>query len=67
MSGGDQVKLTAALGGTRVEAAMHKLLAAGAVRVHPDRDPIADALHVVHGTIGCASYTWDIRGALSSA
>jgi cyanophycinase len=29
--GGDQVKLTAALGGTRVEAAMHKLLAAGAV------------------------------------
>jgi len=29
--GGDQVKLTAALAGTRVEAAMHKLLAAGAV------------------------------------
>ncbi|MGA7992499.1 MAG: cyanophycinase [Thermoanaerobaculia bacterium] len=29
--GGDQAKLTAALGGTRVEAAMHKLLAAGAV------------------------------------
>ena len=29
--GGDQVLLTAALGGTRVEAAMHKLLAAGAV------------------------------------
>jgi cyanophycinase len=29
--GGDQVKLTAALGGTRVEAAMHRLLAAGAV------------------------------------
>jgi cyanophycinase len=29
--GGDQVKLTAALGGTRVEAAMHKLLAGGAV------------------------------------
>ncbi len=28
--------------------------------------PIADALHVVHGPIGCASYTWDIRGALSS-
>ena len=29
--GGDQAKLTAALGGTRVEAAMHRLLAAGAV------------------------------------
>jgi cyanophycinase len=29
--GGDQVKLTAALGGTRVEAAMHRLLQAGAV------------------------------------
>lgn len=29
--GGDQVKLTAALAGTRVEAAMHGLLAAGAV------------------------------------
>jgi nitrogenase molybdenum-cofactor synthesis protein NifE len=28
--------------------------------------PISDALHVVHGPIGCASYTWDIRGALSS-
>lgn len=28
--------------------------------------PIADALHLVHGHIGCASYTWDIRGALSS-
>ena len=28
--------------------------------------PIADALHVVHGPIGCASYTWDIRGARSS-
>jgi nitrogenase molybdenum-cofactor synthesis protein NifE len=28
--------------------------------------PIADALHVVHGPLGCASYTWDIRGALSS-
>ena len=28
--------------------------------------PIADALHLVHGPIGCASYTWDIRGALSS-
>ncbi|NNJ69977.1 MAG: nitrogenase iron-molybdenum cofactor biosynthesis protein NifE, partial [Kiritimatiellales bacterium] len=28
--------------------------------------PIADAIHIVHGPIGCASYTWDIRGALSS-
>ncbi|MCK5543030.1 MAG: nitrogenase iron-molybdenum cofactor biosynthesis protein NifE [Desulfobacterales bacterium] len=28
--------------------------------------PIADALHIIHGPIGCASYTWDIRGALSS-
>lgn len=29
--------------------------------------PIADALHVVHGPVGCAVYNWDIRGALSSA
>lgn len=28
--------------------------------------PIADALHLVHGPIGCAAYTNDIRGALSS-
>ena len=28
--------------------------------------PVADALHIVHGPIGCASYTWDIRGSLSS-
>ncbi len=28
--------------------------------------PIADALHLVHGPIGCAVYTWDIRGSLSS-
>jgi nitrogenase molybdenum-cofactor synthesis protein NifE len=28
--------------------------------------PIADALHLVHGPIGFAAYTWDIRGALSS-
>ncbi len=28
--------------------------------------PIADALHIIHGPVGCASYTWDIRGALSS-
>lgn len=28
--------------------------------------PIVDALHVIHGPIGCAAYTWDIRGAVSS-
>ncbi len=28
--------------------------------------PIVDALHLIHGPIGCAVYTWDIRGALSS-
>lgn len=28
--------------------------------------PIADAIHIVHGPIGCASFTWDIRGSLSS-
>ncbi|OGS23939.1 MAG: nitrogenase iron-molybdenum cofactor biosynthesis protein NifE [Elusimicrobia bacterium RIFOXYB2_FULL_50_12] len=28
--------------------------------------PVSDALHLVHGPAGCASYTWDIRGALSS-
>jgi nitrogenase molybdenum-cofactor synthesis protein NifE len=28
--------------------------------------PIVDALHLVHGPIGCAAYTWDIRGAQSS-
>jgi nitrogenase molybdenum-cofactor synthesis protein NifE len=28
--------------------------------------PIADALHLVHGPVGCAVYTWDIRGAVSS-
>lgn len=28
--------------------------------------PIADAVHLVHGPIGCAAYTWDIRGSLSS-
>lgn len=28
--------------------------------------PISDAVHLVHGPIGCAAYTWDIRGALSS-
>ncbi len=28
--------------------------------------PIADALHIVHGPVGCAVYNWDIRGALSS-
>ncbi|MCD4779616.1 MAG: nitrogenase iron-molybdenum cofactor biosynthesis protein NifE [Candidatus Omnitrophica bacterium] len=28
--------------------------------------PIVDALHLVHGPIGCAAYTWDLRGSLSS-
>lgn len=28
--------------------------------------PVADALHLVHGPIGCAAFTWDIRGSLSS-
>jgi nitrogenase molybdenum-cofactor synthesis protein NifE len=29
-------------------------------------NPITDAFHIIHGPIGCASYTWDIRGSLSS-
>ena len=29
-------------------------------------NPITDAFHIIHGAIGCSSYTWDIRGALSS-
>lgn len=29
-------------------------------------NPITDAYHLVHGPIGCSSYTWDIRGSLSS-
>jgi nitrogenase molybdenum-cofactor synthesis protein NifE len=29
-------------------------------------NPITDAAHLVHGPIGCAAYTWDIRGSLSS-
>lgn len=29
-------------------------------------NPITDALHLVHGPIGCASYTWDIRGSYTS-
>lgn len=28
-------------------------------------NPITDAIHLVHGPIGCASYTWDIRGSKS--
>ena len=28
--------------------------------------PIADAVHLIHGPVGCAVYTWDIRGAQSS-
>ncbi len=30
-------------------------------------NPITDAVHLVHGPIGCATYTWDIRGSLSSS
>lgn len=29
-------------------------------------NPVTDALHLVHGPIGCASYTWDIRGSSTS-
>lgn len=29
-------------------------------------NPITDAVHLVHGPIGCSAYTWDIRGSLSS-
>jgi len=29
-------------------------------------NPVTDAAHIVHGPIGCATYTWDIRGSLSS-
>ena len=29
-------------------------------------NPVTDAAHLVHGPIGCATYTWDIRGSLSS-
>jgi nitrogenase molybdenum-cofactor synthesis protein NifE len=28
--------------------------------------PIADAIHLVHGPVGCAAFTWDIRGSVSS-
>lgn len=28
--------------------------------------PITDAIHLVHGPIGCAACTWDIRGSRSS-
>ncbi len=28
--------------------------------------PVADALHLIHGPVGCAAYTWDIRGSISS-
>lgn len=28
--------------------------------------PIVDAVHIIHGPIGCAAYTWDIRGTVSS-
>lgn len=29
-------------------------------------NPVTDAVHLVHGPIGCSTYTWDIRGSLSS-
>jgi nitrogenase molybdenum-cofactor synthesis protein NifE len=29
-------------------------------------NPVTDAVHLVHGPIGCSSYTWDVRGSLSS-
>ncbi|TCK92904.1 nitrogenase molybdenum-cofactor synthesis protein NifE [Natranaerovirga hydrolytica] len=29
-------------------------------------NPVTDAVHLIHGPIGCSSYTWDIRGSLSS-
>lgn len=29
-------------------------------------NPITDAFHIIHGPIGCASYTWDLRGSLTS-
>lgn len=29
-------------------------------------NPIIDAYHIIHGPIGCSSYTWDIRGSLTS-
>jgi nitrogenase molybdenum-cofactor synthesis protein NifE len=29
-------------------------------------NPVTDAIHLVHGPIGCSTYTWDIRGSLSS-
>jgi nitrogenase molybdenum-cofactor synthesis protein NifE len=29
-------------------------------------NPVTDAVHLVHGPIGCATYTWDIRGSLTS-
>lgn len=29
-------------------------------------NPITDAFHLIHGPIGCAAYTWDLRGSLSS-
>ncbi len=28
--------------------------------------PIADAVHLVHGPVGCAAFTWDIRGSIST-
>jgi nitrogenase molybdenum-cofactor synthesis protein NifE len=61
-------------GGTPFEIACEKHSLAGAVSQRACvfcgsrvvLYPVADALHLVHGPIGCAAYTWDIRGALSS-
>ena len=30
-------------------------------------NPVTDAVHLVHGPIGCAAYTYDIRGSLSGS
>ena len=29
-------------------------------------NPVTDAVHLIHGPVGCATYTMDIRGSLSS-
>jgi len=61
-------------GGTAVDVTCNKASLAGSVSQRACvfcgsrvvLYPITDALHLVHGPIGCAAYTWDIRGALSS-
>ena len=30
-------------------------------------NPVTDAVHLIHGPIGCAGYTWDTYGAQSPA